>query len=84
MAGVGSAGGTEVGSRTLSIAAAADLEPVLEALRDKSRYKGACGSCGRWDDCRGCRAIAYAYSKSRGEDDFLAEDPQCFIETAGS
>lgn len=58
--------------------------PVLEALRDKSRYKGVCGSCGRWDSCRGCRAIAYAYSKSRGEDDFLAEDPQCFIETEGS
>jgi len=54
--------------------------PVLEALRDRSRYKGKCGACSRWAACRGCRAIAYAWSRSRGEDDFLAEDPQCFIE----
>jgi radical SAM protein with 4Fe4S-binding SPASM domain len=53
---------------------------VLEAIRDRSRYKGKCGSCKRWANCRGCRAIAYAFSKSKGEDDFLAEDPQCFIE----
>jgi radical SAM protein with 4Fe4S-binding SPASM domain len=53
--------------------------PVLEALRDRSRYKGKCGSCSRWAHCRGCRAIAYAYSRSRGEDDYLAEDPQCFL-----
>ncbi len=54
------------------------MSPVLEALRDKSRYKGRCGSCSRWDACRGCRAIAYAYSCSQGRDDFLAEDTQCF------
>jgi radical SAM protein with 4Fe4S-binding SPASM domain len=54
--------------------------PVLEALRDRSRYKGKCGACSRWAACRGCRAIAYAWSRSRGEDDFLAEDPQCFIQ----
>jgi radical SAM protein with 4Fe4S-binding SPASM domain len=53
--------------------------PVLEALRDRSRYKGKCGSCSRWAHCRGCRAIAYAYSRSRGEDDYLADDPQCFL-----
>lgn len=53
--------------------------PVLEALRDKGRYKGRCGSCSRWSGCRGCRAIAYAYSLAKGSDDFLAEDPQCFI-----
>jgi radical SAM protein with 4Fe4S-binding SPASM domain len=53
--------------------------PVLEALRDRSRYKGRCGSCSRWAVCRGCRAIAYAFARSRGEDDFLADDPQCFI-----
>ncbi len=52
---------------------------VLEALRDRSRYRGKCGECSRWATCRGCRAIAYAYSRSRGEKDFLAEDPQCFI-----
>ncbi len=52
---------------------------VLESLRDRSKYKGRCGTCGRWARCRGCRAIAYAYSRSKGQDDFLAEDPQCFI-----
>ncbi|KAB2821319.1 MAG: SPASM domain-containing protein [Candidatus Dadabacteria bacterium] len=52
---------------------------VLNALRDRSRYKGKCGSCRRWDACRGCRAIAYAHSQACGEGDFLAEDPQCFI-----
>jgi AdoMet-dependent heme synthase len=52
---------------------------VLNALRDKSRYKGKCGACRRWAGCRGCRAIAYAYALSRGDDDFLAEDPQCFM-----
>lgn len=53
--------------------------PVLAALRDRSRYRGKCGECSRWANCRGCRAIAYAYARSRGEDDFLAEDPQCFL-----
>jgi AdoMet-dependent heme synthase len=53
---------------------------VLGALRDKSAYKGKCGICKRWSNCRGCRAIAYAYSLSQGRDDFLEEDPQCFIE----
>lgn len=53
--------------------------PVLEALRDRSRYGGRCGRCKRWSDCRGCRAIAYAASQAQGEPDMLAEDPQCFI-----
>lgn len=53
--------------------------PLLEALRDRRRYKGACGACPRWALCRGCRAIAYAYSRAKGEDDFLADDPQCFL-----
>ncbi len=53
--------------------------PILEALRDRSRYKGKCGACSRWAHCRGCRAIAYAFSHSRGEDDFLGDDPQCFL-----
>jgi radical SAM protein with 4Fe4S-binding SPASM domain len=56
------------------------VSPVLEALRDRSKYKGKCGTCPRWADCRGCRAIAYAYARSKGQDDFLAEDPQCFID----
>ena len=52
--------------------------PVLEALRDKTRYPGKCGACKRWAQCRGCRAIAYACSKAKGTPDFLAPDPQCF------
>ena len=52
---------------------------VLDALRDKTRYRGKCGICARWDGCRGCRAIAYAASQARGENDYLAEDPQCFL-----
>jgi AdoMet-dependent heme synthase len=52
---------------------------VLNSLRDRSAYKGKCGQCTRWANCRGCRAIAYAYARSKGRDDFLAEDPQCFI-----
>ena len=52
---------------------------VLEAIRDRRRYKGKCGNCKKWADCRGCRAIAYAFSEAKGEKDFLAEDPQCFI-----
>jgi radical SAM protein with 4Fe4S-binding SPASM domain len=52
---------------------------VLEAIRDRSRYKGKCVDCKRWTFCRGCRAIAYAFSKAQGENDYLAEDPQCFI-----
>jgi AdoMet-dependent heme synthase len=54
--------------------------PVLTALRDRSRYPGKCGACRRWAVCRGCRAIAYASTRSRGEADFLADDPQCFLE----
>jgi radical SAM protein with 4Fe4S-binding SPASM domain len=53
---------------------------VLNMLRDKSEYKGKCGSCKRWANCRGCRAIAYAFSQSTGENNLFAEDPQCFIE----
>jgi len=53
---------------------------VLNALRDKSAYKGKCRICNRWSNCRGCRAIAHAYSLSQGRSDFLEEDPQCFIE----
>jgi len=57
--------------------------PVLEALRDRTRYQSRCGACQRWTQCRGCRAIAYAYSQAQGSPDFLAPDPQCFIDRAG-
>lgn len=53
---------------------------VLNVLRDKNAYKGKCKTCKRWSNCRGCRAIAYAYALSQGRNDFLDEDPQCFIE----
>jgi len=52
---------------------------ILASLRDRSRYGGKCAACKRWANCRGCRAIAYAFSCAKGEKDFLAEDPQCFI-----
>jgi AdoMet-dependent heme synthase len=52
--------------------------PLLTVLRDRNAYKGKCGTCARWANCRGCRAIAYACSKEH--DDCLADDPQCFIE----
>ena len=52
---------------------------VLESLRDRAKYKGKCGLCKRWTGCRGCRAIAYAFSKTKGKNDFLSDDPQCFI-----
>jgi len=52
---------------------------TLKALRDKSGYQGKCGRCSKWSACRGCRAIAFAYSQSRGEGSYLAEDPQCFL-----
>jgi AdoMet-dependent heme synthase len=53
---------------------------VLNALRDKNAYKGKCKTCKRWSTCRGCRAIAYACALSQGRNDFLEEDPQCFID----
>ena len=56
------------------------VSPVLEALRDRERYEGRCSRCKRWANCRGCRAIAYAYSKAYGKENYLAEDPQCCIE----
>jgi len=57
----------------------ADSE-ILERLRDRGQYRGKCGSCPKWAHCRGCRAIAYAHSRLRGQGDYLAEDPQCFLE----
>lgn len=61
--------------------------PVLEKLRDRSAYRGKCGTCSRWASCRGCRAIAYAHTERRnpgqaGDDQLrglVADDPQCFI-----
>lgn len=55
------------------------MSTVLNDLRDKTKYKGKCGTCNKWANCRGCRAIAYSYSASKGKADFLSTDPQCFI-----
>jgi AdoMet-dependent heme synthase len=52
---------------------------TLKALRDKSLYQGNCGECSKWSGCRGCRAIAFAYSQAHGNGNCLAEDPQCFL-----
>lgn len=54
---------------------------VLARLRDKSLYAGKCAACERWGGCRGCRGVAYGWSLAHGNGDYLAEDPQCFLET---
>jgi radical SAM protein with 4Fe4S-binding SPASM domain len=51
--------------------------PVLCALRNRESYHGGCESCRYWPICRGCRAIALAFARSRGEEDCLGPDPQC-------
>lgn len=54
--------------------------PVLCRLRNQEAYRGRCGRCRRWSLCRGCRAMAWACSKTDGRDgDYLADDPQCFL-----
>jgi radical SAM protein with 4Fe4S-binding SPASM domain len=45
--------------------------PLFLALRDKSRYRGKCGSCEYWQVCGGCRARAHA------EGDYLGPEPLC-------
>jgi radical SAM protein with 4Fe4S-binding SPASM domain len=52
---------------------------VLWRLRQRESYKGKCGECSLWPSCRGCRAVAYAYSKSQGAPDLFADDPQCWM-----
>jgi radical SAM protein with 4Fe4S-binding SPASM domain len=51
--------------------------PVLWSLRDRAQYHGECASCYYWAVCRGCRAIALAFARSQGREDFLGPDPQC-------
>jgi radical SAM protein with 4Fe4S-binding SPASM domain len=52
---------------------------ILWRLRTRESYHGRCGSCHHWASCRGCRAVAYAYSVARGKPDLFADDPQCWI-----
>jgi len=51
---------------------------TLWRLRDRDSYKGECGRCSFWPSCRGCRAVAYAWSRARGHADLFADDPQCW------
>ncbi len=52
---------------------------LLWKLRRRESYPGKCGQCSLWPSCRGCRAVAYAYSCSRGKPDLFADDPQCWM-----
>ena len=51
--------------------------PVLWSLRKRESYHSGCNSCRYWPVCRGCRAIALAYARAIGEEDYLGPDPQC-------
>jgi len=51
--------------------------PVLGSLRRREDYHGGCESCRYWAVCRGCRAIALAYARANGHEDYLGPDPQC-------
>ena len=52
---------------------------LLWQLRERESYHGRCGSCRYWASCRGCRAVAYAYSAAKGRPDLFADDPQCWV-----
>ena len=52
---------------------------LLWQLRKRESYQGRCGRCSFWPSCRGCRAVAYAYSVSQGKPDLFADDPQCWV-----
>lgn len=51
--------------------------PVLWHLRTREDYHGGCEECGYWPVCRGCRAIALAFARTSGREDFMGLDPQC-------
>ena len=55
------------------------LPRLLWQLRKRESYTGKCGHCSLWPSCRGCRAVAYAYSAAQGKPDLFADDPQCWI-----
>ncbi len=54
---------------------------LLWQLRKRESYHGKCGRCPHWASCRGCRAVAYAFSVAQGKPDLFADDPQCWIAT---
>lgn len=51
---------------------------LLWSLRRRESYQGKCGRCSLWPSCRGCRAVAYAYSSACGRPDLFGDDPQCW------
>jgi radical SAM protein with 4Fe4S-binding SPASM domain len=51
---------------------------LLWRLRRRESYRGKCGACALWPSCRGCRAVAYAYTRATGLPDLFADDPQCW------
>ncbi|MDM7999492.1 MAG: radical SAM protein [Dehalococcoidia bacterium] len=51
--------------------------PILWLLRTRSSYHGGCETCRYWPLCRGCRAIALAFARAKGDEDYLGPDPQC-------
>jgi radical SAM protein with 4Fe4S-binding SPASM domain len=51
--------------------------PVLWKLRNRNDYHGGCETCRYWPACRGCRAIALAFARAEGAEDYLGPDPQC-------
>ena len=51
---------------------------LLWRLRNRESYQDKCGRCSLWPSCRGCRAVAYAYSLTQGKADLFADDPQCW------
>jgi radical SAM protein with 4Fe4S-binding SPASM domain len=51
---------------------------LLWRLRRRESYRGKCGACALWPSCRGCRAVAYAYTRAKGLPDLFADDPQCW------
>ena len=51
--------------------------PVLWSLRRRESYHDGCNSCRYWSVCRGCRAIALAFARAEGKEDYLGADPQC-------
>lgn len=51
--------------------------PILWQLRTRKDYHGGCEACRYWPACRGCRAIALAFARAKGIEDYLGPDPQC-------
>jgi radical SAM protein with 4Fe4S-binding SPASM domain len=65
--------------RDSNVATILDTSPVLKDLQNRERcLKGRCGECEYRRLCGGCRGRAWATTG-----DYLAEDPSCFIHTAG-